>query len=421
MQSLSGRAGRRPGPAGHRNDHGVARAIRPPLGGARRVFVAERRCSRRLERYFPELHHAGRGRTPRRCPHWRAWRRRWRPARAVRVAVIGTIGAGKGVRATPGLCARTARRRRLPLEFHVIGSTDRDAVLARLGNVRITGRYREHEVFTAAGGRALSSRRFCRRRAPNPSCTRCRSRWRPGCLSSALTSAPRPSGCEPGAGAKSCPERADPGRSTTHSWPPRGRWLERPAAPPAAAAGRLSRNLDVLLRLHPDELSRFHQSRPARRRDQRPNHPAVAQEERPCTSSLASRPITCPRPRRWPTRSSGFTPRRRFTSCSRDQHAGLPAVTTAAFDTIIKIDELPIENLPSWIFKHRLVELCTAVKGTGLSVHRRSLRRRAHLLFRSGHRRARPARRSRAKPRPAQRALDAAHGRSRNRPAGDPR
>jgi len=38
--------------------------------------------------------------------------------------------------------------------------------------------------------------------------------------------------------------------------------------------------------------------------------------------------------------------------------------TTAAFDNIIHISELPIENLPSWIFKHRLVELCTAVKGT---------------------------------------------------------
>jgi hypothetical protein len=40
------------------------------------------------------------------------------------------------------------------------------------------------------------------------------------------------------------------------------------------------------------------------------------------------------------------------------------ALTTAAFDSIINIRELPIENLRSWIFKHRLVELCTAVKGT---------------------------------------------------------
>jgi hypothetical protein len=39
-------------------------------------------------------------------------------------------------------------------------------------------------------------------------------------------------------------------------------------------------------------------------------------------------------------------------------------VTTEAFDSIINITELPIPNLQSWIFKHRLVELCTAVKGT---------------------------------------------------------
>ena len=41
-----------------------------------------------------------------------------------------------------------------------------------------------------------------------------------------------------------------------------------------------------------------------------------------------------------------------------------PPATTAAFDSIINIRDLPIENLRSWIFKHRLVELCTAVKGT---------------------------------------------------------
>src|SRR5262249_48193354 len=43
--------------------------------------------------------------------------------------------------------ARDAMDRRLPLAFHLIGSTDRDAEFRRLGNVRITGRYREHEVY----------------------------------------------------------------------------------------------------------------------------------------------------------------------------------------------------------------------------------------------------------------------------------
>ncbi|MBT0666292.1 hypothetical protein KI809_18430 [Geobacter pelophilus] len=35
------------------------------------------------------------------------------------------------------------------------------------------------------------------------------------------------------------------------------------------------------------------------------------------------------------------------------------------FDSIINIDELSIPNKQAWIFKHRLVELCTAVKGFG--------------------------------------------------------
>jgi hypothetical protein len=47
-----------------------------------------------------------------------------------------------------------------------------------------------------------------------------------------------------------------------------------------------------------------------------------------------------------------------------DEMPACPPATIAAFDNIINIDDLPIANLPSWIFKHRLVELCTAVKGT---------------------------------------------------------
>ena len=34
-----------------------------------------------------------------------------------------------------------------PLEFHVIGSTDQNAVFAGLGNVRVWGRYKEREVY----------------------------------------------------------------------------------------------------------------------------------------------------------------------------------------------------------------------------------------------------------------------------------
>jgi hypothetical protein len=47
-----------------------------------------------------------------------------------------------------------------------------------------------------------------------------------------------------------------------------------------------------------------------------------------------------------------------------DEMPSCPPSTTDAFDSIINIKQLPIPNLPSWIFRHRLVELCTAVKGT---------------------------------------------------------
>src|SRR4051812_24415374 len=33
------------------------------------------------------------------------------------------------------------------------------------------------------------------------------------------------------------------------------------------------------------------------------------------------------------------------------------------FDRLVRIEELGIPTLPSWIFKHNVVELCTAVKG----------------------------------------------------------
>jgi hypothetical protein len=47
-----------------------------------------------------------------------------------------------------------------------------------------------------------------------------------------------------------------------------------------------------------------------------------------------------------------------------DRMPACAKAVTECFDSIINITELPIDNLPSWIFKHRLVELCTAVKGT---------------------------------------------------------
>ncbi len=114
------------------------------LAGARRVFVPSTDVSRRLGRYFPGL-----GLTLR--PHEESLSimepiaRPLRADEAIRVAVIGTLVAVKGSERLVA-CASDARLRGLPLEFHLIGSSDRDATLLRLGNVHISGRYREHDV-----------------------------------------------------------------------------------------------------------------------------------------------------------------------------------------------------------------------------------------------------------------------------------
>jgi len=115
------------------------------LALARRVFAPSADVRRRLSRYFPELNILLR-------PHFEALpspeglAAPLRPGEDVRVAVIGRIVPAKGSLRLMA-CARDARRRRLPIAFHVIGSTDRDAAFTRLGNVRITGPYREHEVY----------------------------------------------------------------------------------------------------------------------------------------------------------------------------------------------------------------------------------------------------------------------------------
>jgi glycosyltransferase involved in cell wall biosynthesis len=115
------------------------------LQGARRVFAPSPDACRRLARHFPGLSVWLR-------PHAEALPCLEGPAAApragetVKVAVLGTIVPVKGALRLLA-CARDALDRRLPLAFHIIGSTDRNAVFRRLSNVRITGRYREHEVY----------------------------------------------------------------------------------------------------------------------------------------------------------------------------------------------------------------------------------------------------------------------------------
>ena len=116
------------------------------LGGARRVYVPSVDVSDRLERYFPGLRVFCR-------PHGEVLPKIESLAAAlaagepVRIAIVGTITTIKG-RDRLLACARDALDRGLSLEFHVIGTTDKDAIFARLANVQIWGRYRQHEVYS---------------------------------------------------------------------------------------------------------------------------------------------------------------------------------------------------------------------------------------------------------------------------------
>ncbi len=119
--------------------------FRQHLGRARRVFVPGNDVARRIARYMPELRLVIR-------PHFEHMKtasplaERLLPGEPVRALVLGTIVRAKGSERLLA-CARDARCRRLPLEFHIVGSTDRNAQFARLKNVHVGGRYRDSEVF----------------------------------------------------------------------------------------------------------------------------------------------------------------------------------------------------------------------------------------------------------------------------------
>ena len=120
------------------------------LRGARRVFAPSVDVARRLARYFPERTVVVRPHAES-LPCLEGLAAPLRGGDPVRVALIGTLVAVKGSERLDA-CARDATNRGLPLEFHVIGSTDRDAIFARSGNVHVTGPYREDEVYGRLAG-----------------------------------------------------------------------------------------------------------------------------------------------------------------------------------------------------------------------------------------------------------------------------
>ncbi len=115
------------------------------LSGAAVVRAPSHDAARRIERYFPGLDVTVRPHEERIRPPAGYRPPVHRPGEKLRVAVIGAIGPHKGS-AVLLECARDALTRNLPLEFVIIGYSDRHE-LGRMRNVIVTGRYEEHEVF----------------------------------------------------------------------------------------------------------------------------------------------------------------------------------------------------------------------------------------------------------------------------------
>ncbi len=63
-----------------------------------------------------------------------------------------------------------------------------------------------------------------------------------------------------------------------------------------------------------------------------------------------------------------FHPEAKFHLVLSDEVPAELREKIAPFDSILHVEELPIENREAWIYKHTLVELCTAVKGEACRV-----------------------------------------------------
>jgi len=111
------------------------------LAQARRVIAPSYDTATRIKRHFPTTHPVVR--PPEEVGPLPEYRTAF--SKVARVVLFGAIGPQKGY-AVLLECARDAARRRLPLEFVVIGYTDNDQRLMRTGKVFVTGAYGEEEV-----------------------------------------------------------------------------------------------------------------------------------------------------------------------------------------------------------------------------------------------------------------------------------
>lgn len=124
----------------------LRRRSRRWFGDAQHVIAPSVDTARRYRRYFPQT--PIEVRFPQDEPHDESQgevQALPAPESGVRVAVLGRIGEHKGLQALLD-CAEDARRRRLDLEFLLIGISLADARLMKTQKVFVTGEYREAEV-----------------------------------------------------------------------------------------------------------------------------------------------------------------------------------------------------------------------------------------------------------------------------------
>jgi glycosyltransferase involved in cell wall biosynthesis len=114
------------------------------LEAADEVLVPDDDVAMRLSHYFPGLEMTVSPHESIESPSGPAeWEGACRTAR-LHVVVVGAISKKKGIDVLLR-CARNARRRRLPLDFSVLGYTQKDSAARREG-IRLTGPYRDEEA-----------------------------------------------------------------------------------------------------------------------------------------------------------------------------------------------------------------------------------------------------------------------------------
>lgn len=132
------------------NDFGVRsirdwRAMhRQVLQGAERIFVPDQDVADRLVRYYPELEYTVSPHDALDSVSVAIRQPELTDGERLRIVVIGAIGRMKGYNVLLA-CARDAKKRRLPLDFILLGYSMDDSRLEQAG-VTVTGRYLEQEA-----------------------------------------------------------------------------------------------------------------------------------------------------------------------------------------------------------------------------------------------------------------------------------